>query len=126
MLNVNHYSSIFTIQDASHSAFELYGLRVEACTLPGERDYNFHLKTEAGQEFVLKVAPSGERKELLDLQNKALEHLAAHDPSLALPQVCITAAGEKITEITNADGTQHFSRMLTHAAGQLFAEIRPS
>ncbi len=125
MLNVNHYSSIFTIQDASHIAFELYGLRVEACTLPGERDYNFHLKTEAGQEFVLKVAPSGERKELLDLQNKALEHLAAHDPSLALPQVCITAAGEKITEITSAAGTKHFVRMLTYVPGKLFAETRP-
>src|SRR5579859_4116362 len=60
MLNVNHHSSIFTIQEASHIAFELYGLRAEARTLPGERDYNFHLKTEAGQEFVLKVAPSGE------------------------------------------------------------------
>jgi 4-aminobutyrate aminotransferase-like enzyme/Ser/Thr protein kinase RdoA (MazF antagonist) len=125
MLNVNHPSLVFTIQDASHIAFELYGLRVEACTLPGERDYNFHLKTEVGQEFVLKVAPSGERKEVLDLQNKALEHLVAHDPSLALPQVCVTTTGEKVTEITSAGGTKHFVRMLTYVPGRLFAETKP-
>ncbi len=97
MLNINHHSSIFTIQDASYIAFELYGLRAEARTLPGERDYNFRLKTEVGQEFVLKVAPAGEQREVLDLQNKALEHLDAHDPSLALPQVCVTRHRRRIS-----------------------------
>ena len=54
MLNNNKPS--FTVEDASRIALELYGLRAEICALPGERDCNFLLKTEAGQKFVLKIA----------------------------------------------------------------------
>jgi hydroxylysine kinase len=90
---LNNNKPFFTVEDARSIAFELYGLRADACALPGERDCNFHLKTEAGQEFVLKIAPAVEQREALDLQNKALEHLAGHDPSLLLPQVRATTGG---------------------------------
>ncbi len=41
-MNTRHQPTIFTTQDASRIAFELYGLDAKARTLPGERDYNFH------------------------------------------------------------------------------------
>ncbi len=116
---------IFMLQDARRIAFELYGLRASARMLPGERDYNFHLKGETGQEFVLKIAPAGEQRYILDLQNKALEHLAAHDPALLLPRVCVTAAGESTATITSANDTTHFVRLLSYVPGRLFAESKP-
>src|SRR2546429_9473503 len=99
MLNVNYPAPLFTIQDASRIAFELYGLRAEVHPLPGEHDSNFYLKTETGQEFVLKVAHAAEQRNNLDLQNKALEHLSTHDPSLLLQQVSVTYPGESIARV---------------------------
>jgi 4-aminobutyrate aminotransferase-like enzyme/Ser/Thr protein kinase RdoA (MazF antagonist) len=116
---------IFTVQNARRIAFELYGLRTEARMLPGERDYNFHLKSETGQEFVLKIAPAAEQRDILDLQNKALEHLAAHDSALLLPRMCVTATGETTATITSASNTTHFVRLLSYVPGRLFAESKP-
>src|SRR6266567_2307173 len=125
MLNVNHPAPLFTIQDASRIAFELYGLQAEARPLPGEHDSNFYLKTGTGQEFVLKVAHAAEQRNNLDLQNKALEHLAAHDPSLLLQQVCVTSTGESIATVSTIDGKKHFVRLLTYVPGRILAEVKP-
>ena len=122
---LNNHKAYFTVEDASRMALELYGLRVEAHTLPGERDCNFYLKTETGQELVLKIAPAVEQQETIDLQNKALEHLATHDPELLLPYVCVTTEGKTIATLTNTDGVTHFVRILTYIPGKVLAEIRP-
>ncbi len=125
MLDVERHTPVFTIHDASRIAAACYGLHVEAESLPGERDYNFYLKAEAGQAFVLKIAPADEQRALLEMQNAALEHLAARGVSLALPQVRATLAGETIATVTSAAGAQHFARLLTYIPGMLFAAARP-
>ncbi|HYX50777.1 MAG TPA: phosphotransferase, partial [Ktedonobacteraceae bacterium] len=122
---LNNHKAYFSVEDARRIALELYGLRVEARSLPGERDCNFHLKSETGQEFVLKIAPAVEQLETIDLQNKALEHLAAHDPALLLPHVCATRDGKLIAEMTDADGTAHYIRILTYIPGKVLAESKP-
>jgi 4-aminobutyrate aminotransferase-like enzyme/Ser/Thr protein kinase RdoA (MazF antagonist) len=125
MLDVERHTPVFTAQDASRIAAALYGVHAEAKLLPGERDYNFSLKTETGQAFVLKIAPADEQRALLEMQNAALAHLAARGVALTLPQVCSTSAGEAIATVTSAAGTQHFARLLTYIPGTLFAEERP-
>ena len=125
MSNLDQKLSLFTIQDAERIAFDCYGLQVEACPLPGERDTNFHLSESMGQEFVLKIAPVGEQWETLDLQNQALAHLAEHDPTLALPRIHATPGGETIATITGGNGAEHFARLLTYIPGKLFAVTRP-
>jgi 4-aminobutyrate aminotransferase-like enzyme/Ser/Thr protein kinase RdoA (MazF antagonist) len=125
MSNTDHQPSIFTVEDASKIAFTLYGLHAEACPLPGELDHNFHLQTTAGQEFVLKIAHAGQQRDILDLQNKAMAYLAAHNPSLLLPQVCAISTGESIGIITASNGMTHFVRMLTYIPGRHLAEVKP-
>ena len=125
MLNTNKQPATFTVQDAERICYEIYGLRVEARPLPGERDCNFHVKTEKEREFVLKIAPAGEQWELLDLQHQALAHLAEQAPGLALPRVCATSDGEAIATITDDHGAAHFVRMLGYIPGRPFAETRP-
>ena len=120
-----HQKPLFTTQDANCIAGELYGLHATAQTLPGELDHNFYLRDEAGREFMLKISHTAEQGNILDLQNKALEHLAAHDPSLLLPRVCTTPGGQAITTITAADGIERFGRLLTYVPGTLFAQYRP-
>ena len=124
-MNSNHQSPNITTRDASRVAFELYSLQVTARHLPGELDYNFHLRNEAGQEFVLKIAHQEQQKDILDLQNRVLERLAAQDPSLILPRVYQTSSGEATATITLADHTTRFVRLLNYVPGKLFARYRP-
>src|SRR5215831_11365197 len=115
----------FTIEEARQIALQLYGLHVEVCALPGERDCNFFLKTEAAQEFVLKIASAVEQTDTLDLQNKALEHMGTRDPSLLLPQVICANSREAIATVTDAAGTKHFVRLLSFIPGKSLAETKP-
>ncbi|HLI05113.1 MAG TPA: aminotransferase class III-fold pyridoxal phosphate-dependent enzyme [Ktedonobacteraceae bacterium] len=125
MVDVYHQAPIFSREDAQRIAWELYGARVEARPLPGERDTNFYLETELGRAFVLKIAPASEQWETLDLQNQALEHLRVQDDTLVLPRVASTPAGETIEVMTARDGSEHFVRMLTYVPGRLLAQARP-
>ena len=122
-MNVSRQPPIFT--DACRIATELYCINASARSLPGERDYNFHLKADTGREFVLKIAQVEEQRDTLDMQNRALEHLAVHDPSLLLPQVCLTSTGETIARVITGDGMIHLARLLTYVPGRLFAETHP-
>ena len=70
----------FTAVDAIQIAAEKYGRTViEARQLPSERDQNFLLREASGVATVIKIAGAAEEGDILDLQNKVMEHLIAGD-----------------------------------------------
>jgi len=105
--------------EAVRTAREIYGLTATARALPGEYDDNFHLRTEQGGEFTLKVMRAGVEPELVALQCGALAHVAEHDPALTLPRVWKTLAGEAAGAAKVSDGTERLVWMLTYVPGQL-------
>jgi Ser/Thr protein kinase RdoA (MazF antagonist) len=62
--------------DAAALALELYGLEARATPLPGEHDLNFRLRDEQGISFVLKLHRPDRDPDELDLQDRALLHVA--------------------------------------------------
>jgi len=125
MITVKYEFPTFTVEEASRLAREYYGLNAVAQPLPSERDQNFYLRTDAGQEFVLKIANATEERALLELQNEVLEHLADHAPELSLSRVCHSLTNDSIVTVTNGDGAAHLMRLLTYVPGQLFAHVNP-
>lgn len=111
--------------EAVRIARELYGLTATARSLPGEYDDNFHLGTPAGEEFTLKVMRVGVAPDFIDMQCQALARVAQRAPSLALPRVCKTQAGETIGKVQVADGTLRLVWMLTYVPGRPWAQINP-
>jgi 4-aminobutyrate aminotransferase-like enzyme/Ser/Thr protein kinase RdoA (MazF antagonist) len=105
--------------DATALARRLYGLAGAARELPSERDQNFELATERGA-FVLKIAGAAEQPEVLDLQNRALEWLAAGAPDLSTPRV-VPASDGRLT----AEAGGRFVRLLTYLPGTILAQARP-
>lgn len=77
----------FTAKQACALARRLYGLSASATPLPGEQDQNFLLETDAGPEFVLKIANAAESRNTVEAQNAALRHLAQRAPALRCPRV---------------------------------------
>jgi 4-aminobutyrate aminotransferase-like enzyme/Ser/Thr protein kinase RdoA (MazF antagonist) len=132
-----------TEAEAVRFARELYGLEVTAKTLPGEYDDNFHLTTSKsafaarstapetavlppdGSAFVLKVMHPARDRELIDLQCRALQHLAQRAPQLGLPRVCPLESGETFTSISGSDGLQRLVWLLTYVPGTVLAEALP-
>jgi 4-aminobutyrate aminotransferase-like enzyme/Ser/Thr protein kinase RdoA (MazF antagonist) len=125
MVVIKHRSPAFSVQEAENFASRLYGLHVSAHLLPGEHDQNFYLRTDTGQEFVLKIAHAQEQEEILDLQNQALVHLETRAPSLMLPRVCPTTDGKLIATVVGTAGNIHFVRLLTYIPGTHFAQANP-
>jgi 4-aminobutyrate aminotransferase-like enzyme/Ser/Thr protein kinase RdoA (MazF antagonist) len=128
-MNIEHSSeslqSLISEKDALRLARELYGLQAIAQHLPGEYDHNFHLTTDDGAEYVLKVMRAGCERELIDLQCAALTHLADRAPSLLLQRVCPTLNGELIATTTTSDGAAHLVWLLQYVPGDLFAKANP-
>src|ERR1700738_488382 len=122
-----------TEAEAVELARELYGLEVAAKALPGEYDDNFHLTPlhdvgdaqpemavarwnspdttgdRAAAGFVLKVMHPARELSFIDMQCRALQHLAQRAPQLTLPRVRLNRSGEAFAAITAAGGTERLA-----------------
>lgn len=114
-----------TEAEAVRLARELYGLEASARALPGEYDDNFHLTSADGHAFVLKVMHPARERSFIDLQCRALTHLAQRAPQLPLPRVTPNRSGEQFTSIAAADGSTRLVWLLTFVRGTVLAEVRP-
>ncbi len=114
-----------TEAEAARLAREVYGLEAAARALPGEYDDNFHLTAADGRAFVLKVMHPAREPSFIELQCKALVHLAEHAPQLQLPRVLPNCSGKLFSEISAADGSRRLVWLLSFLKGTVLAEVRP-
>src|SRR5215467_15896986 len=106
--------SEFSQEQAAALAADLYGIEAAAIELPSERDQNFHLRNEKGDEFVLKIGNSGEDTDILEFQNAAMEHVAERLREVYVPRVLPSRSGQKITPIQGAGAARYFIRLVTY------------
>ncbi len=143
MLLEERVGQAITEAEAVQFARELWGLETTATKLPGEYDDNFHLipvasgtqtisLTAEGSEtsatpgaFVLKVMHPAREQSLIDLQCRALQHLAERAPHLTLQRVCPLKSGELFTTVSGTDGIARLAWLLTFVPGAMLAEARP-
>jgi Ser/Thr protein kinase RdoA (MazF antagonist) len=83
----------FSIAEAEEIAKRNFGVGGSARALVSERDQNFHLRTDDGRDYVLKIANPAEDPAVLDFQTQALLHIARVNPELPVPHVVTTAEG---------------------------------
>jgi len=79
------------------------------CRLPSERDKNYLLTNNSGQQFVLKIANASESRSFLEAQNAVMEYLSERVP------FCQRVISE-VTEL---------ARVVTYLPGVPLAEIKP-
>ena len=114
-----------TEAEAVRLARELYGLEASARALPGEYDDNFHLRTSDSRAYVLKVMHPAREQSFIDMQCRALVHLAERAPHLSLPRVVRNLKGELFASIPGAEGSARLVWLLTFVDGRVLAEVRP-
>ena len=81
--------------------------------LPSERDKNYLLTDNSGQQFVLKVANASESRAFLEAQNAVLDYLSERVPFCQ----------RVIEEVAEFEG--HLARVVTYLPGVPLAEIKP-
>lgn len=86
---------------------------ITAQRLPSERDLNFLLTDDSGQQFVLKIANSSESRVFLEAQNAVLDYLSQR----------VSFCQRVIGEIAEFQG--HFVRVVTYLPGVPLADINP-
>lgn len=107
----------FTAAEAETITKNLFGLTGTATALGSERDQNFHLVTDSGEQFVIKIANSSEDPAIIDMQLKALGHIARVDPDLPVPEVHLSKNGKMIEEVVAPDGRKHPVRVVSYLSG---------
>lgn len=112
-------------QEAVRVAEEIYGLHVNASPLPGEYDNNFHVVTTDGRAFVLKLMHPSREPSFVDLQCRALRHLADCAPTLSVPRVTPTRQGEAFTKVELKESEERFVWLLTFVKGTVLAKASP-
>ena len=110
---------------AAALAREAFGVVAIASSLTSERDQNFLLETAEGDRFVLKIANPAEDRQVLEMENAAMEHLARRDLPFALPRPVPDRSGETILEIDGPGDDRLLVRMLTWVPGSTLKDLRP-
>ena len=99
MSNLVKHAPRFSDGQAAALVQERFRLTALADLLPSERDQNFRIRDETGGQFVLKIANATETREVLELQNLAMTHVAEKGSGLfeesePCPRVCTSSNGE--------------------------------
>ena len=111
--------------EAARIALELYSLHADVRPLPGEYDDNFHLTTPEGRAFVLKIMHAARETSFVDMQCRALAHLAGRAPHLALPRAIPNSSGQLFAHVQTADGAGRIVWLLSFLPGVALAEVQP-
>jgi Ser/Thr protein kinase RdoA (MazF antagonist) len=116
-LSIDDTTPRLALAEAESLLRKRFGLGGTLEPLPSERDQNFSIGTSSGERFVLKIAKSDERRDVLDLQNSVFAYLAEHVDDLTLPTLKPSLAGEQILEVRGHQGRRYFVRLLSWVDG---------
>ncbi len=120
-----HRPTPVSSNDAGQIVQSVYGLRGTARTLPGEYDHNFQITTADGRSFVLKVMHPSREPAFIDMQCRALQHIALRAPHLVLSRVQVNQNGEAFTQVRLENGEQRMVWLLSFLPGKVLARVRP-
>ncbi|NOD31349.1 aminotransferase class III-fold pyridoxal phosphate-dependent enzyme [Ruegeria atlantica] len=104
---------------------QLWGLDARLTRLDGEYDLNFLVHATNGQDYVLKAMRAGCDADLVDLQIKALAHIASEAPGLPFPKVFPDLTGAMLPEIADSEGQRRLVWLLECLPGQCYAKAAP-
>ncbi|MCP4692080.1 MAG: aminotransferase class III-fold pyridoxal phosphate-dependent enzyme [Desulfobacterales bacterium] len=115
----------FSAEEAAEIALRAFDIQASAHPMGSERDQNFRLSAGDGRQWVLKIANPAENPAIIDMQTKALLHIARVDPELAIPRVKTTSDGALFHQIDGSEGRCFIARVLSFLPGRLLDDATP-
>lgn len=106
-------------------AERLYGLAAKAQALPSEYDQIFKLVTKDGACFIMKVMHPSRDESFVEMQCRALQHLAKTAPEVEFSRVIPSKKGEVLTKVRSAEADEQLIWLLSYVPGKPLFETRP-
>ena len=114
---------VFSTEEILRLLTHHYQLVGQLKPLPGYLDQNLLLACTDGQQYIVKIANSGESRLELEMQNGAMVHLAGK--GLPVPHPIKNTTAGLITEIKSSSGQIFYLRLLTFLSGDFYADVLP-
>lgn len=121
-MNIPYHLSV---EEAEDLCFRLYGLKGKAELLPGELDHNYRIRCSDAESYILKINRPETDIDYADFQEKILLHINEHPPTVKLPCLLKTVAGEYSGSFTDADQLHRTVRLLNWIPGRLWSAVNP-
>ncbi|MCP3939255.1 MAG: phosphotransferase [Actinomycetia bacterium] len=108
----------FTSADVREIIGRLYGLHGDVSDLDGYYDQSFVVATASGPSFVFRVSRAGEREDVLDLQNQAMQWVATSDVGFEVPGVVAARDGKVVSAVEG-----RLVRLLSYVPGEAWSSL---
>ncbi|MEM7119292.1 MAG: aminotransferase class III-fold pyridoxal phosphate-dependent enzyme [Chloroflexota bacterium] len=115
----------FTETEALQIAQTHFGVSGTIKPLPSERDQNFLITISEDEKVVLKIANAQEETAVLDLQNKAMAHLAKSDPATHPYRLYPAQNGETLITVHDENDTAYLTRLVNFIPGAMLGDVNP-
>lgn len=113
----------FSTSEIQDFAKSFYGIEASAQQLDSYIDQNFLLTDLSGKKYIFKIANKAERKDILDLQNQAMDFLNQQKSFVRFPKIIQTKNGEEIVTIQDNDKVSYYIRILSFLDGIFLSNI---
>ena len=114
-----------TAKRAEEILFKLYNIKGKAFELPGYTDYNFRIKVDNENCFVLKISrESADDNFLLFLQDILL-YLEKNTDEIILPKIIPDKVGNYTSKIFDENKNKQIIRLLSWVSGRIWSQVNP-
>jgi len=110
---------------AERILLSLYDVTGTVSALPGYEDYNFRVKINSGNDFILKISRPNEDVDNLIFQEELLQYIASNSKEIIVPKVTKDKNGNSISEFIDEFGKQRKVRLLTWISGRVWSSVNP-
>jgi 4-aminobutyrate aminotransferase-like enzyme/Ser/Thr protein kinase RdoA (MazF antagonist) len=108
-------------EEAVTLAREVFGVVGTAAPLGSNQETNLRIDGADGHRYVLKIANPAFGHEVLDLQNKAMQHVARARTGLRAPVPVAALDGSDLVRVP-IRGSHHHVRLLTFVDGEMLSD----
>lgn len=114
-----------TAKRAEEILFKLYNIKGKAFELPGYTDYNFRIKVDNENCYVLKISrESADENFLLFLQDILL-YLENNTDKIILPKIISDKTGNYTSKIFDENKNKQNIRLLSWVSGRIWSQVNP-
>ena len=111
--------------EAEKILFDLYCIKGTASPLPGYVDFNFRIKIENEEGYILKISRVEENKKYLEYQQHLLQFIENSDEEIIAPKAVTDKNNHLISEITDRYKKTRCVRLLTWVSGKVWSAANP-
>jgi len=114
-----------TPEKAEEILFKRYNIKGKAFELPGYTDYNFRIKIDNENCYVLKISRENADENFLLFLQDILLYLEKNTDEIILPKIISDKAGKYTSEIFDENKNKQKIRLLSWVSGRIWSQVNP-